>query len=577
LLPRGSELARDSDPREQARSHKNHKGPAADLGAATAFLIALLWTLHPLQTEAVTYVIQRAESLMGLFFLLTLYAFARATAAERPARVWAAVCVVACLAGMLCKEVMAVAPVVVLLYDRTFVSGTFRAAWRRHRGLHLALGLTWLPLLWLVLGSGGNRGGTFLLTPVAFWQYGLTQFEAVARYLQLSLWPAPLVFEYGVFQAGGLTAVLPYALLVLGLFAATVWALWRRPVAGFLGAAFFLILAPTSLVPGVTQVMAEHRMYLPLAAVLAWVVGAGVGRLGRRGLVFFLVLAVGAGWLTYCRNGDYRSDLTLWQDTVAKRPTSARAQSSLGTALLNRGDPAGAQQHYAEAVRLDPASAQNHYNLGLALDALARSAEAAAHYAEAVRLLPYYAQAHARLAADLIKAGQNAEAYPHLTTALSFLPDDPDAHYHLGLVLEAAGRGDEALGHYREAVRLNPGHAEARLNLGVGLARSGNLPEALTQLTEAVRLRPGLAEAHANLGIVLAEAGRSEEAVRSYAEALRLRPDYATAHYNLGNALVNLRRWSEARTHFAEALRLAPDFDAAREMLERLKAAPAGP
>ena len=107
--------------------------------------IALLWALHPLQTEAVTYIVQRVESMMGLFFLLTLYCFIRSVEAPRP-RPWQGCAVAACILGAATKEVIALAPVLVLLYDRTFIAGSFAAAWRRRWRVHLALASTWVVL-----------------------------------------------------------------------------------------------------------------------------------------------------------------------------------------------------------------------------------------------------------------------------------------------------------------------------------------------------------------------------------------------------------------------------------------------
>jgi hypothetical protein len=164
-----------------------------------ALAVALLWTLHPLQTEAVTYVIQRVESLMGLCYLLTLYCLIRSVDSPRPA-LWQGCMVTACLLGMATKEVMATAPLLGLLYDRTFLAGSFREAWQRRRWWYVGLAATWLPLACLVAGTGGNRGGTSgFNVGVAPWAYWLTQFQAVAHYLKLSVWPHPLVFEYGTF------------------------------------------------------------------------------------------------------------------------------------------------------------------------------------------------------------------------------------------------------------------------------------------------------------------------------------------------------------------------------------------
>lgn len=532
-----------------------------------ALAVALLWTLHPLQTESVTYVIQRAESLMGLCYLLTLYAVLRAATAPA-SRAWQVAAVTACALGMGTKEVMVTAPVAVLLYDRTFLAGSFRAAWTQRRGLYLALGATWLLLGWLVLSVGGDRGGTYALTPVAFGTYWLTQFEAVARYLWLSVWPAPLIFEYGVTREVRWAEVLPYALPVVALGAATLWALVRRPVAGFLGAAFFLVLAPTSLMPGVTQTIVEHRMYVPLAAVMAAVVGGAVRWMGGRALVAGWVLAVAAGGLTMARNEVYRDEFRLWTDTVAKRPSSAKAQNNLGRLHYQRGEYADALRRYDLALQHDPGSAQTSYNRGLTLEALGRPAEAIAAYAEAERILPYFGQAQWRRAVLLLQAGRAEEAIPPAQAAASRLVEPAEAYFTLGQALAATGRASAALEAYAAAVRYRDDHVEARMNLGILLAQAGRLGEARTQLEMAAHQRPQLAEVHANLGIVLAEGGELGAAVASYERALQLRPDYPAAHYNLGISLLQLGRW-EAGWRELEA---AGDFPPAQAMRERLRA-----
>ena len=123
-----------------------------DAALPLAFMSAALWAVHPLQTEAVTYVVQRAESLMGLLYLLTLYGFIR-SADPGASRGWPILAIASCGLGMASKEVMVSAPLMVLLYDRTFVAGSFREAWRQRRGLYAGLAASWLLLGWLVLGS----------------------------------------------------------------------------------------------------------------------------------------------------------------------------------------------------------------------------------------------------------------------------------------------------------------------------------------------------------------------------------------------------------------------------------------
>jgi hypothetical protein len=161
--------------------------------AALALAIALIWTLHPLQTESVTYVSQRAESLMGLFYFLTLYGFVRGTEAEgssstvdgslgskggaapgflQKAGVWYAVSIVACFLGAATKEVMVTAPLIVLLYDRTFIAGSFKDALRRRPWIYAGLAASWGLLACLIASTGGNRGGSIGFgISVPWWKY----------------------------------------------------------------------------------------------------------------------------------------------------------------------------------------------------------------------------------------------------------------------------------------------------------------------------------------------------------------------------------------------------------------------
>jgi hypothetical protein len=226
--------------------------------ALLALAASLLWALHPLQTESVTYIIQRAESLMGFFYLFTLYCFVRgweAGADSAARRLWYALSISACLLGMATKEVMVTAPLIVLLYDRIFLAGSFREALRQRCRIYLCLAGTWLLLAYLMAGTGG-RGGTVGFSASVSWEdYALSQLQAVAHYLRLAVWPRPLVIDYGLVTERPPPAKLALAASILALLAAaTACALWRCPKLAFLGLCFFLILAPSSsVVPIVTE------------------------------------------------------------------------------------------------------------------------------------------------------------------------------------------------------------------------------------------------------------------------------------------------------------------------------------
>lgn len=243
--------------------------------ADVAFAVSLLWALHPLNTEAVDYLTQRTETMMALFYLLTLYASIRAAGASAW-KGWPIVAVVCCGLGMGSKESMVTAPLTVLLYDRVFVFRSTREAIRARRRLYAGLACTWLVLVGL-LWSGPRSHSAGFSTDISPWTYLLNQAVMVARYLRLAVWPRALVVNYGWPRPLTLSDVWPQAVLVVALMGATILALRRTPPIGFLGAVFFMTLAPTSsIVPIATEVGAERRMYLPLIPLVVLGVVGGL-------------------------------------------------------------------------------------------------------------------------------------------------------------------------------------------------------------------------------------------------------------------------------------------------------------
>jgi protein O-mannosyl-transferase len=477
---------------------------AARFGGAAdrlALAIALLWAVHPLQTESVTYLVQRAESLTGMFYLLVLYCFVRSAQSARPAR-WLAAGAASCLLGALTKESIATAPLLVLLFDRTFVSGSFRASATRHRGFYAALAASWLVTGALLLATK-NRGGTVGFdAPVSAGQYGLVQLHSVANYLQLAVWPHPLVFDRGPFQTVPFWPVVTGALVVVPCLLLTGWALVRRPMPGFLGAAFFLVLAPgSSFVPLYLQIMAEHRIYLALAAVVTLAVLLLHRGFGRYFPNAVLVLAAGAIAATAQRNNVYRSGLELWTATVRDCPSNPRANLNLGQALLEQGRWAEAAGQFEAALRLQPDYVAAHNYLGLACLQLDRLDEAGGHFASALRLNPAMGEAAYNWGNALARAGRMAEAAGRFEYALRLDPGHARAHYNLGNALIELGRPGEAVPHYRASVRLDPAQADAHFNLANALFQTGRPAEAVPEYEAVLRLAPQDAEAARNLAL----------------------------------------------------------------------------
>lgn len=525
---------------------------SSDMGKAArsiALLASLLWVVHPLGTQAVTYVVQRAESMMALCYLWTLYCLNRA-AGPRYAISWGCAAVFMCWLGMGCKAVMVTAPAVALLYDRIFLAPSIRVLIRQRWWLHLALWAS-IVVLWIVGVVGGlyqkeQGGGTtvgFAMEGITPATYGLTQLGVIHHYLRLCVWPHPLCLDYGWPLARSISDVAVGAVVVSGLVLATVWQMIKRPVVGFLGATFFLILAPTSSIVPIKDLAFEHRMYLPLAAVtvaMALAAHRWIGRPARGAIAAVITLAFII--VTVNRNLLYGNPVELWTQNVTHTPLHPRPLNALGYALLRAGRPAEAERKLKEAMQLASDSPGPYANLGMV----------------------YWSQK------------RFTEAMPHFEKAMALSPNEFGAEffYCYGTALLELGQREKSIEVLRQAVAIYPDYAEAQYNLGNALLDSKRYDEAVIALRHAIRLRPATVEAHVNLGLAYDRCDRINDAIAAYTEGLKaLPPDALTdaafkCRYNLGLSLIRAGRTSEAAEVLRAAVKIRPDHNGAAAALQ---------
>ena len=537
--------------------------------------VALLWLVHPLNSEVVNYLTQRTESLMAIFYLLTIAASLRAL--EAPGRWWPVIAVVACALGALCKESIVTAPVAVMLLDRLLVFDSWRSAWRARRGLYLGLFATWVLLAAILLTGPRIRSAGFG-TDVGTWNYLLNQAVMITRYLWLTIWPRSLVVYYGWPQPQTLGGVFPYVALVLALVAGVVIALKYRPTLALAGLWFFLTLTPTSSVlPIATEVGAERRMYLPLLAlvVLAVVALWSATKRPQVRLAVVAILTVLLGTATFARNREYADTLRLAEVTLARWPTGISHQW-LGEQLLIAGRRDEAMPHLREAIKDAPRA---HYTLGMQLYkegtldeaiselqafvrlqplllevpaaqvTLARAyarqqrwAQAETEAQDAIRKAPRSVEARAVYAEVLFKQEKAPEAIAAYTAYLAMRPSDVSAMTNLAILLISSGRVDEALTVFRRAADTEPSNGDARRNLATALLDANRLDDAALEARRAIALRPRDPVTYDLLGQALARQGRLDEALAQFDRAVQVDPSYAEAQQHRNQARTLLRR-----------------------------------
>lgn len=447
-----------------------------------ALAAALAWTLHPLTTESVTYVSQRAESMMGMFFLLCLYCAARGFG-KKPVNLWHAGAVAAFFLGAATKEVMVVAPLLVLVWYAVFGEKRVIDALRRSWFLYLGLlaGTAWLFFL---VSLGGTAGANPLDNGVGRFNYLVTQGGVILHYLRLSFFPVGQAFDYWDWDRSLTLAAFIKAALVGITALLSGWGLARRHPAGFAGAWFFLILAPTSSIMPLKCPAYEHRMYLPLAALVSlsaaglyWAARSMEGRFPekirkRGGLLGFVLAALVISslcGLTILRNHDYRTDASLWADTLEKRPGNLKAHLNMAQALESLGDIEGAEFHYTKGLAIGDYRevAGAHYNIGNILAKTGRRDEAEGHYRKALLARPAFPEALVNLAVLLTEKGLTDEAERLYERAILQDYNRVEAHFNYANLLAGRGLWREAAIHYRAALAIAPHMTAASANLAV--------------------------------------------------------------------------------------------------------------
>ncbi len=444
--------------------------------------VAMTWAVHPLQTESVTYIVQRAESMMGMFAALTLYSALRATTGEGRECRWRAIAVLSMALGMMSKPVMIVMPLLVLLFDMMFLSDGLRNTLRQRWRFHLLLAATWIipaVLLSLPNESTGSVGfGAGRLSP---WLYLFTQCDVIAHYLRLCVWPHPQCIDYAWVPVERLGDVWCTGIALLLLMATTIALVVRRRASGYLGCWFLLALAPTSSLIPLDDIAAEHRLYLALLAplVLAIVGGYsllssafGVARAKVLSALALVVLVGCFGVLTVRRNQCYGSEARMWQDVLKTRPDHLRARLGLGALALGQGAVDDAEQYF--------------------LDVLQRLPDAIAGTPSPTDTL--YSLTKTNLGVVHEQRGQLDLAEAAFREALLISRKNTDARANLGIILSAKGQEDEAIPLWREVLEIEPHHAKARYCLGWSAARRGDVTAARMHLQDVAAGYGPLAE-----------------------------------------------------------------------------------
>lgn len=574
-----------------------------------ALMTALIWVVHPLGTQSVTYIVQRMNSMAAMFFVLALLLYVkgrhRQMAMERrqsalPPWGWFLACTVAGLLAVGSKEIAATLPFFIFLYEWYFFQD-LRWTWLRGKIFWLAgvltaiLGLAFAYTNWMlldkILNSCSNRDFTIL-------ERVLTQFRVIIHYLTLIFYPNPerLALDYDYPVSTSLLSPPTTLYSLLGLFALLVLAALlarRERLLSFCLLWFFGNLVIESSVICL-EIIFEHRTYLPSMFLVLFVVALAF-RAGRNHVLVIVPLTLVTilfAWWTWERNKVWQSSEALWGDSIRKHPAKARSYTNLGSDLVKLQKFEEAEASFRRALAVDPGSHIAHYNLanllvwknktedaednyqkalqlkpnsvlprvglGILLRKRGDYQAAAVQFREALRIAPMNTEANKNLGDVLLRLGNPGEALPHLHNALDKAPKDIEILLDIGETLTLIGRIDEAVQTYRNILEQNRNEGQAHYHLGLLLKQKGLEQEALPHYREAVRLLRYPAEMKYDYANLLFRTGHLSEADQIYRDFLSIGPTVSMALNNRGLVLINQGRLREAAGQFEMALRVAP-------------------
>jgi Flp pilus assembly protein TadD len=468
-------------------------------------LVAFLFALHPLHVESVAWVCERKDVLSGLFWVLTLWAYAAYT--KRPGGVRYVLALILFCLGLMSKPMLVTLPLVLLLLDW----------WPLARGRHILEKIPFFAasvaasVATILVHQHGEALPSFELVPVAVrLENALVSY---ATYIFNFFWP----FNLAVFYPFSPESIVAPAIAAgLGLAAITVFVVRARRQRPYLAVGWFwygiALLPVIGLVQAGAQSRADRFTYIPMVGLTIALIWGAAEMLAGWPRVRIAAAAVVCGScmvLTWIQVGYWRDSLSLYRHAILVTSDNYVARINLASVLETRGD----------------------------------TSEAIAQLREAARLRPTFATVHAELGQLLAKEGLTAEAIGELQTAAALRPDIADVHFRLGAVLGRIGRSADAVNELSQGIRLQPGNGDAHYDLAIALAETGRLPDAAREFGEAVRLKPGDTDSRIQLAVTLARLQRIDEAIVQFREVLRIRPDLSEAR----RALDDLTSMKERR------------------------------
>ena len=598
-------------------------GEAGDKITRHADLIALfaglVFVSHPVQTEAVTYIWQRAASMMTLFYVASLCFYVKSrllyshteysfrSQDSKPTSGLGSfyyICsLITAVVAMFTKENAITLPLMVLFYEFTFL--------KTKRGLNWKHMIPFLMTIWVIPVTflfikvqtfqemhGNLRATGTIITPM---QYFLTQFRVMVTYIRLVFLPFKqnLDYDYPIFNNIFEWPVFISLLFLITIFYAAKRLFSKYRLVSFSIFWFFLtLILPESSFWAMGDVISEHRLYLPLVGYSMFLV-SGVYYLSQKNtlktmVIVLLPIIAFNSVLTYQRNKVWKNEFTLWDDAVKKSPHKARPYYNRGRLYQKQGNLTLALFDYNKAIEINPIKAEAYSNRGGVYDEQGNFSQAISDCTRAIEIDPDDSTGYANRGVAYFKQGNLLLALSDYNKAIEINPDIAEVYYNRGNIYDNQGNLTQALSDYNKAIEINPDYAQVYKNRGSVHKRQGHWLEAISDYTKAIAvnpedtelymdrgtcyvqqgdftqaisdynkvigINPNIAEVYNNRGNVYNIQGNLTQALSDYNKAVEIKPKYAEVYYNRGNIYDNQGNFAQALSDYNKAIEINPDI-----------------
>jgi tetratricopeptide (TPR) repeat protein len=522
-------------------------------GAFVALFSSLLFVVHPITTEAVTYLAQRFVNQAGMFYLLAmvLYVRFRLAGTGKSARLMYALDMCSALAAMTTKEMSVTLPVSLLVYELIFLEG--RVGKRTLILVPFFLIALIVPIAYMLESSASGglvEDAMRLQTEMSRSAYLFTQFRVLITYMRLLVLPIAqnVDYLYPAYYSFFAPEVFLSFLVHMAVITMALTLLYRSRERSELklvsfGILFFYIsLSMESTIFPISQSCVEYRVYLASSGAsmaVVTLVCSALGRLWGQGsrrpsvplfVPFLICIALALSLTTYNRNTVWQDETTLWEDSVSKNPDNFRAQYNLGNSYFKTDDIEKALFHISESIRLDPEFALGYNKMGLAYLKAGKKELAIESFKMALSIEPTFAEAFVNIGDTYLVSGLYNEAVGYYKKALALNPVFQKAHFSMGNAHLMMKDYEQAIAFYLQA----PDTPNTNFNLGIAYSRTGRIQEAIKSYERTIELKPDDPECFFYLANAYRSEGRLVDAEQAYLRAIYFRPDTAIYHKNLG-------------------------------------------